>query len=650
MAEPRLRVGGIGSPEGVSLEDETGAEVLRVEGGAAGGPFLDIGGGRINAEHKSIADLVNGVDDRAALNYAFAVAASSRRPVELVSGREYVVAGSLVVPPNTRITTTGSDPAIIRPTGPFTGLTSANDVAVATTTLTAPGIPGQHTVQVASSAGLVAGQLVNLKSSALWYYDHRDSLYKGETNKIVAVEGNTIWLEQPLHDSYDVPAETVTLRAYAPAWAIIENLAVEHAPGVDAAGASFRRIQNLELIEARLANGASVGLSLVECYMGRVMKPEIRSANRPGAGYGIQDNASFGVLYENPRTANCRRGIDFSGGTPSRAATVRDILAVGGGRDMNGAPLGDDSGFGTHGPADGIRFVGGFVSNVNNGGMLRGLNCTVDGVTFRGRIGNACVYSMLGANTTVQNCVYDALVESPHPVIDQGAQQAGRARFFVTADNLDNNGFVVVKDNVALGVREQFLNLRHSSGELHGLHVSGNVARLVGAEGSTNVEAIGRTGSGIMLRDSYIGPNDIIALRGNLRPNYPLITFGNALTIRGENIPAVSATFLQQQSGDGSLSDVSVQLSITRLANKSEIVGLVEFTVSGGSVLPRLVNIPQAVRNATSVYQYIGEDRTAGLLTFTTSGTRLVISRSATSAITEFPPGTYRVPINIAYA
>lgn len=51
MAEPRLRYGRIGTPEGVVVEDEHGIGALRVAGGAASGRMLDDGGAIYNLAH-----------------------------------------------------------------------------------------------------------------------------------------------------------------------------------------------------------------------------------------------------------------------------------------------------------------------------------------------------------------------------------------------------------------------------------------------------------------------------------------------------------------------------------------------------------------------------------------------------------------------
>lgn len=100
MAEPRLRYGRIGSPEGVALEDETGAEVLRVAGGAAVAPLADYGGEKFNV--KTFGAVGDGVaNDTAAIAAAIDAAAPVRGvvffpPGTYMTDRQFIPSGVTV--------------------------------------------------------------------------------------------------------------------------------------------------------------------------------------------------------------------------------------------------------------------------------------------------------------------------------------------------------------------------------------------------------------------------------------------------------------------------------------------------------------------------------------------------------------------------
>ncbi len=106
-----------------------------------------------------------------------AINASIGGTLTLESGGVYAAASTLEINGNLKIQTTGAAPAYID-TAISTGVAldiGANVADVVTTTLTVNVAINQKRITVASSAGIVAGMCIKLRSSKAWYHDAREN-------------------------------------------------------------------------------------------------------------------------------------------------------------------------------------------------------------------------------------------------------------------------------------------------------------------------------------------------------------------------------------------------------------------------------------------------------------------------------------------
>lgn len=352
-------------------------------------------------------------------------AINAGREVILEGGKTYRIAGTLSMPANGRnsvcIRATGSDPAILKLGADgqsYPAIKFEQNTISATTKLTKSISHGTYGWPVESTAGIEPGMLCEVKSSALWYFDPRDTARKSELHKVRKVEGNTVYFEDVSNDGYTIPTETVTLTFYKAIKVHLENLKIQGTlPSVAeeskaVIGLEISHADSPKLIDVDVEDCARTGIRAFVCYRPQILGGQTTRANNFYNGYGVSIDGCAHAFVWNRFSYECRRHTDVTGQQiVSRMSTIQSCTAVGGGKNSRGnnygwnpdGSIGDDQfGFGTHGPADQTRYIDNTTMQVSKPYMLRGRDEMIVNLRHVGRTYGGVIACSSGTNLVVQ--------------------------------------------------------------------------------------------------------------------------------------------------------------------------------------------------------------------------------------------------------
>ncbi|GAA4396789.1 hypothetical protein GCM10023187_05320 [Nibrella viscosa] len=271
---------------------------------------------------------------------------------------------------------------------------------------------GARTITLTNTGGLVAGMLLTLTSSRIWELGGNNA---GEVHLIRAVQGTSVTLKDTLQDSYDVPAETVTVSAYRPVAFRLTDVAIRRQGGGNRnINLSVWHYVNAEIQRFRIGNGQKAGILLYACYNTKIHHGAVSGSNLGGEGYGI---VVYGGMYTNiyqVHSRNNRKLADFSawgsGSGPARYGWVHQNRVVGSGLDERGQNLfaqGQNMGIGSHGGSEHILIEDNTIVDCYVGIQLRGRHMRVAGNRVQGRCWTP-FWSYGGYNHSWENNVYTA--------------------------------------------------------------------------------------------------------------------------------------------------------------------------------------------------------------------------------------------------
>jgi hypothetical protein len=255
---------------------------------------------------------------------------------------------------------------------------------ILTTEVTKPISPKQMYVELSSTKGINPGMLLHLKSDKPWYWDDRGYLTKGELHKVTKVEGHKVYLERPLVEGYQAgKGEEVSVTIYPSAALQLENIEFTHPEPYNTIMVKVNYTMNTKLQNVTVKNSKRIGILLHTTYQTEVNKADIdlQTTKDITSGYGIQDYGGSGTFITDSTFKRIRRGVDFSGDTPSRYGVVENSKAYGYGK---GILASGNSGFGTHSTAEFITFRNNYVEDFNYGFLVRGRDITVEGNILNG--------------------------------------------------------------------------------------------------------------------------------------------------------------------------------------------------------------------------------------------------------------------------
>lgn len=352
---------------------------------------------------------------------------------------------------------------------------------------------GQNFLVVSRTTGMHVGDLVHLKSSRLWTWDNRGYLSKGELLRVNKIVGNTLYFETPLQDSYYTSGEKVDVSSFADKKVTINNVSFSY-PQPFNANKELVRIDmttNASLQGIEVKNSTYLGLLLERTYKTKIKDAYVDLNTTPDikTGYGIQD---YGGLYTNITNSyftNVRRGVDFSGTTPSRFGYVGYSTAVG--SVKNTLNIGN-SGFGTHSTAENIIFEYNKVTNFDYSFVSRGNYITVRNNEATGDV-LGFVVARHGDHLSVYNNTF----------------AKGKAEHFIVLMN-PFNGTVKVRNNYMSILSSDFLF--NTSSNVRELHLEKNRV-YVSKEGTTYAYLI-RSWVPLALKNSTLTENKLNMISG----------------------------------------------------------------------------------------------------------------------------------------
>lgn len=242
----------------------------------------------------------------------------------------------------------------------------------------------QSYIIVDDTTDIQPGDLLHLKSSKLWYWDDRGYLTKGELHKIKKIEGKKVYLDRSIEEQYQVDkGEIVEVTAYPNKQLQLSNISFEHPKPYTTVMVKINYTTDTIIDRVSVKNSKSIGLFLNKTFNTVVKSSyiELGTTKDIPSGYGIQDYGGANNLITDSTFTKVRRGVDFSGDTPSRYGTVRHSKAVG---YKKGVLASGNSGFGTHSTAEHIVFENNHIENFNYAFVTRGNDIRIHNNTASG--------------------------------------------------------------------------------------------------------------------------------------------------------------------------------------------------------------------------------------------------------------------------
>ncbi|MCA1033595.1 hypothetical protein LCL90_03035 [Bacillus infantis] len=270
---------------------------------------------------------------------------------------------------------------------------------------------GSSFITASNTAGIKAGDILELKSNKLWKWDNRGSLTKGEIHLVKSVSGKNIYFTSKTDDSYDSgKGEKVTVRTYSPNTIVLENINFTYPKPTAATAIIIDPSLNSSFKNISVQNSKLTGLKLVKNVKATVSQSSFKlgTTKEISTGYGVQDYGGLRNQITRSTFEEVRRGIDFSGDIPSRFGVADYNSATG---PAKGTLAAGNSGFGTHSTAEYISFRNNTVKNFDYQFVSRG-----DYISFTNNSGSgqskAFLHTNYGDHITLANNRYTSINKS----------------------------------------------------------------------------------------------------------------------------------------------------------------------------------------------------------------------------------------------
>ena len=264
---------------------------------------------------------------------------------------------------------------------------------------------GDELVTLDSVTDVAEKDHVIMLSNELWPHDNRSELYKGETTKVLRVDGSDVYIRDLINDNYTETSETVTFRGFENHELRLLGVKIRHL-NPDLTGALANRLLAQTTFTSRvlLYNSDFDGFSswmfrIAGSYQSIASGCSFSNTRKDTLGYGIHDGGGAHFLVENCSFANLRTPVDFSGkGNDTGPARF--------GRMINCFVDNCNKGGATHGPADSCSFILNRIHNCDIGLQSRGKNILFDRNTFK-NISNDLYWLPHGEGTEIIDNKYD---------------------------------------------------------------------------------------------------------------------------------------------------------------------------------------------------------------------------------------------------
>lgn len=247
------------------------------------------------------------------------------------------------------------------------------------------------------------GDLIWIKSNKLWYWDNRDSLFKGEVHRVLDVNDGSILLKDSIYDTY-LNDELLSVYVYEESKAAINNIDFKYNVPTKTVGIETNGYSDSKYFNLNIENSMQIGLIMRNNYNSFAFNNNIvlNTSKDIPTGYGIQDYGGSKNKFSYNTISNVRRGIDISGKTPSHNALVQ-------GNKVYGQPSKElatgSSGYGSHSTSVGASFKNNYSNNMKYGFVLRGMNDIVENNIIE-NVSDAAVEVAYGTGSTIKNNIY----------------------------------------------------------------------------------------------------------------------------------------------------------------------------------------------------------------------------------------------------
>lgn len=238
-----------------------------------------------------------------------------------------------------------------------------------TTTLSSVLACRSRTLNVASTAGFVAGDMISIRSDAEIFNSDRATHVKQEMARVEAVaDATTLTLETGTWNTYSITGYTVSVKRL-PA---MKNLKVSDlnlkgaGKGSNQTGIQFAYFDGLDLSNIFIDGAGVEGLAGAAGLNWTAVNCRVQGSNRTGVGYGFHVTQAQNVKFIACYGRNNRHSFDVD--------EVRDLLYEG------CTAEGDSSaGISTHGNCDVAKIVNNTAKDCGGGIVTRGRNAMLRG-------------------------------------------------------------------------------------------------------------------------------------------------------------------------------------------------------------------------------------------------------------------------------
>jgi hypothetical protein len=509
-------------------------------------------------------------DDAAAIRAAITEAAG--RTVLFDSNKKYLIKSAITHNGDVFLKSNGANKAIIFQNGQlFDSLVFNAEPIAPSKTLAASMQRGNRGWKLNNITGIAVGMLMEVKSSASWYYDPRPTTTdarKSELHRVASIDGNTVYTEDRANDGYNLTTETVEITFINPINVHIENLTIQCVlpatpftsvkTALTVTYASEARFLDVDTIDS-----ASQGIMLIGCYNPKIVGGKSVGQIDTKSGYGVHIWGCSNTIISERRSWGCRIGIDIGGKQIiSRDTLIEKCTVTGGGVASNGIAfifdedgketnLISQKGFTTHGAVDHIKYVNNTVTDLYEGFNTIARNISYFDNFFLGRFRFGINIAGTGENFWIRNNrSYDGWSNQKDGSTYSGTIDVNQRRldYFLTISNTVQN---VLVDSNDMQVERRFVRIFGNPGTR--IRITNNTVEFASKNPdeqlaliNTNADDIATVSDWIISDNFYtrIGGNFPVALTKNIilkncivsdaqsfsGPYDPVIALGNNTT------------------------------------------------------------------------------------------------------------------------
>ena len=558
----------------------------------------------------------------------------------------YVLSSMVTIPDNLGDLSYDFKGAELAPTGGFVAL-NMSETTKASATISTDLVRGSNEIHIdtLTTGFFEVGDLIQIRSDKLWYFDNRGQATKGETHIVSRVDGTRVYTESPIFDTYESATETLTVIAFNKTKLTLTELRYNN-PLNTVGGIQLRALHNSK-IQVDIDGAKDLGILLKNSYNSHVVQSNIKNSNESGFGYGVQVSQSSYCTVQSSSFWNCRRGVDFSGADGvCNFCGVTLSTCSGVDLDSSGNPLyGESSGFGSHGSSFGTYFAENTVYNVENAFILRGCKEIVTNNKAYGSM-LSFIASTHGADLTVTDNNYESMQSVVNP-----ATGDSRLLTFANITHADDRGRTVIRNNKANRVVTNFLQLSVDAGadfsNISGYDITGNEYNVQSNSSGASFTEIDVISGPITMKSCRLKSNMGASIFGGSIIKYHTdinISMGLTDSCIVEDFPlTLTATV-------GSPTGVIQTVRCSILEESVEVYGHLEFTTTGTATQfdgfphpnlgPKQSFVMGAYGIGEAVFSYTGNTGNLG---------KYYISPTTTAPTGALSAGTYEIPINLKY-